>query len=163
MTKRKTKKTEAQLVQSDNDDWVYSFTEHRPIPITYPTIVKLIAKFKEFVKKDSVLRISQFLNQEDITDHDWYRWISKYPELKEAQDYALRIIGERREMGAITGKYRESAIMPYMSMWDKKFKEHAEWKASLTNKKDDETTAIKFVLMKDMPETDIVPKKKASE
>jgi hypothetical protein len=163
MAVRKKKIPEVELITSNMDDIVYSHVEHRVIPINFVTILKLIDKLNTFVKQDHVLRMSQFLNKEEIIDQDWYRWVDKYPELKTAHEGALRIIAERREVGAITGKYKESAVMPYMSMYDKSFKEHAEWRASLAKKNEEETSAIKFVLMKDMPETDMVPKKKVIE
>lgn len=163
MAIRKKKNSEAELIDSVKDDTVYSYTEHRVIPMNFVTILKLIEKLNTFVKQDHVLRMSQFLSKENIGDKDWYRWVAKYPELKESHEGALRTIAERREIGAITGKYKESAVMPFMPMYDKSFKEHAEWRASLAKKNEEETSAIKFVLMKDMPETDMVPKKKVIE
>jgi adenine deaminase len=119
----------------------------------YP-VDELAAELYEFVKKDDVYRISQFLNYKGITSEDYYTWVEKHLCMRNAHKHAMSTIADRREIGAITGKLKENAVMPYMAMYDKDFKKFMEWKASLT-KRDEEKSETKIVVIERYPDTGI--------
>lgn len=127
----------------------YCYFERKMKP--YP-VDELAVQLREFVMKDDVYRITQFLNYKGITSEDYYTWVEKHQCMRNAHNHALSIIADRREVGAITGKLKESAIMPYMGMYDKDFKKFMEWKATLT-KKDDEKNETKIVVIERYPDT----------
>ncbi len=86
------------------------------------------------------------------------RWCKRCPELMEAHDYAMMIIGDRREKGAITRKYDSGMIRTTMPMYKAKWKELEEWRAHLSEKIAS-AGGMRVVELEKFADSDLVPKK----
>lgn len=115
-------------------------------------------------KKDSY-RISDFLDEEGIESKEFERLKKKYPFLKEANEYAVRRLASRREIGAMTGKFKEATIFRSLSRYCPIDKEEWQERVSFTArcaaeaKKITEDKEEKIIVIERMPSTDTVPKR----
>lgn len=158
MAKKKSIKTIKEDIPT-KEEIGYCFFERKMKP--YP-VEEIARELLVFVERDDVYRINQFLKYKGLRQGDYYLWVEKYSFMKEAHEHALSTIADRREIGAITGKLKENAVMPYMGMYDRDFKKFMEWKASLT-KKDDEKSETKIVVIERYPDTGLPAVKKVDD
>ena len=150
------KKTSVINYKEKND---FCWFEQSLKPMSIPMLNKIANELVEWAKNDDkALSISAFHARMDIAPGTWDRWIKNSPVLEEAQEIARLHIGLRRESGAILGKYNAATIMPYMSMFKKEYKDHAEWRASLNKDQTNQLQNIKVVIER-FPETNVVPPK----
>ena len=128
----------------------------------YPTEKEISEFALEMVKwveeHEKCWKLSYFLRHKKISRSTFYRWVKEYPIVNDAREMANYIIAERRERAGIEGKSTPVAIFPYMAMFDPDYKEHAEWKASLTKEKESDTKQVVVIerFVADTHESDIV-------
>jgi len=70
------------------------------------------------VDNDDALKLSQFILDKRIYPKTFYSWTKRYQVLEMAKEVALEAIGNRREIGAITGKYNVNIVMSQMAKYD---------------------------------------------
>lgn len=128
-------------------------------PVSEAFIERLSREMIDWSKKDDSLRITQFFNVRGIPNAMIYRWMTKFPMLKQAHEFAMSVIADRRDVGAITRKYDGNYIDRAQAMYDPEYKKFLEWKASLVDKnKDSQGTLI--VQMMPAPSSSVVPERK---
>ena len=84
----------------------------------------------ESEKSIKQIRINQFLKTKKIPRRTFYDWCKKYEDLKDANEYALLALADKRESGAAVREYAENVLI-MMPKYDPEWKEIIAWKASL--------------------------------
>ena len=149
--------------ESPIDPSVYSVQDlitgqSNPYPLSY--IETLFQDLVEWaVKDDNARKISQFITMKRIDSTTFYDWCNKFPWAKRAQNEAMRIMGDRRELGWIDKKYDAAAIAKSMHYYDKEWiginKYHADLKKSEESNKNQSIV----INMAPAPVSDMVPER----
>lgn len=100
-------------------------------PVSELFIERLALEVMEWSKLEESIIFRDFIDNKNIPEDAYYRWVRTYPNLKAAHTLAKGRIGSRREKGAITRKFDGSTIIGSMSMYDQEWKDLAVWKSSL--------------------------------
>lgn len=95
-----------------------------------------------------LIRISQFVREKKIPARTFERWRAKYPILKEAYEYALTALADKRESGAATREY-DSSVLKQMWFYDADWKTAEEWRSKLKADSNPRNEA-KVVVMSDL-------------
>lgn len=115
----------------------------------------LAKELTEYVEgNDEVIKINQFLAFKGISERTWHRWYTKYDFLEEAKEHAKTILGNRREAGLISRKFEPTSTAKMMVIYDK------DWiEANRINKKEEESSGTKVVVLERYPEVASVPRR----
>jgi hypothetical protein len=133
-------------------DYLDTFT-FKMKPISEDSLDKLAEELVRWaVNDDDALKLSQFYIKHGFYDSDFYNWCARNKNLEIAHKTAMIAIGNRREIGAIKRKYDSGTINTSMSIYDKQWKELAEWKANLNKEK--EQVEQKIIVIERFPESD---------
>ncbi len=132
-------------------------------PITKETLDHLAEKLLKWARdNDEALKLSQFYHREGVDGTDFYAWCEKNENLKRAHKNALEMIGNRREILGLKKKFDSGLVSTTMPLYDKSWREVHEWKAKL-KAENDTNNGVQIVVMKDVPNSDLVPVKKIKE
>lgn len=137
------------------------FLREQPMPEVI--IKRLVAEMIEFSDRPTTLRASQFWNDKKINSGYYWQWKEKFPELKQAYEYMLARIAERRDLGAMTREFDGNYIKDSQPMYDPEYKALLEWKAHLAKKEEGAGQGNITVVLEQFPESRLVPKKKVDE
>ncbi len=94
---------------------IHTFKKH---PITTNFILQEAKALKTWADQDDSLRISDFYDRQGYSPEMYHYWIDKFPEMSHANQYALRRIGSRREIGAMQRRFAESTIHKVQGHYD---------------------------------------------
>ncbi len=94
---------------------------------------------------DKALKVTQFRFKRHISRDVWDLWTARCPELRDANEFALEVIGDRREMGGLEKRFDSSIVSYTMPHYDPVWKELVAWKAALQDKERDQQ-AQNFVI-----------------
>ena len=116
--------------------------------------------------KDALVLLD-FFTARKVNPKTVWRWEQKHPMIREAKTMALKIIGSRREKGAIKNKYNTAMIMSqqakYDSSWWKLEERRGDLRAKTQQKIDPD---VKYAIMvedfskEDKKKTDNMPEEK---
>jgi hypothetical protein len=105
------------------------------VPVSDDYLRKLAFELVSWVlKDDKALKITQFRTSRHICRKTWDTWVKRSPELQDANDFALEVIGDRREIGGLEKRFDSSIVAYTMPHYDPVWKELVAWKASLQDK-----------------------------
>jgi len=140
------------------DDYTDLFT-FKKVPISEAYIDRLATELLDWaLNNDDALKMSQFYLGKGISYHSFSRWLKRSKNLEEAHNSALKLLGNRREIGAIKKKYDTSMIATMMPKYDEDWKEVIEWRSKL--KEQEASNETKIVVIEKAPNSNIVPEKK---
>jgi hypothetical protein len=105
-------------------------------------------------------KIKQFRSLHKISDGTWRLWLERSERLREANEFALMALGNRREVGAIENDLNERIISFTLPKYDEDYKELVTWRSNLT-KQENAAGAIQtqFVLVDKIPDSPLVKPK----
>jgi hypothetical protein len=142
----------------DEYEETWSLTR-KPVNINF--LKKLACDWVLWAKDDpEALKTMMFFYNKGIAESTAYQWMKEHDFLEQSHKVVKKFIGARREIGAIKRIYDSPMIRTTMHHYDDIFKEDEEWRSKLRSALENETNGTKFIIMKDMPETDKVPPKK---
>ena len=95
----------------------YTLRKELMSPRIAEELAKEVVKWASEDKKG--FKISQFYLSRGIAASTFYFLINKHPVLKNAVECAKELIGNRREIGALTNKLNPNMVMSQMSKYDK--------------------------------------------
>ena len=150
--KTQTKKPIEQTVKSKYDIYLEIGT-WRKVPVTDSWINNLAAQLVQWADDPKSLKFNQFLKMKKIDHTDFNRWMKRIPNLKKAYEYAIKALGDNREIGAIHKDYDKGMILPIMHRYDSDWKKAEEWRAEIS-KKDNEDDSEKVVIIERYKEED---------
>lgn len=119
-------------------------------PVTKRFIEQESSKIMEWAQLDTSLRMVDYTDSRGYTPEVYYDWVSKYPEIKIAHEFALRRIGSRREQGAMTRQFSEGTIHRTLGYYDQIFASETYKLAKL--KEDTASNETKLVVIERFPE-----------
>ena len=105
---------------------------------------------------DEALKITQFMFVRGINDRVWRQWCEKSPRLKEATELAKRIIGNRREVGALKNKLNTSVVAFTMPFYDDEWKDETIRRAALKEGSSGDGKDSITVVLNPIPNSEIV-------
>lgn len=108
-------------------------------PVTMHFIDVVTDKLLQWVALDTSLKMQQFYSLLGMCDTDFIRIKGRSENLEKAYRFALKELGARREIGAITRKYDANFVLKNLYKYDDDWKNVMEFHASLS-KKNDETS-----------------------
>ena len=113
----------------------------------------------EYVEKDpEVFKIKQFLALKRIPSSTYYEWLDQNEFLMTCHEFALMILGNRREGWAIQDNLNGPMLERSMPHYDDEWKKLHEWRAALTKGPEGQTGNITVVLDA-VPSSPLVPEK----
>jgi uncharacterized protein YcaQ len=129
-------------------------------PVNDAFLDRVAADMIEYFKKDATaLCMDDFYDFKGFHDRDVQRWKQRSENLRDAADYCKRLLANRREKGALNKKLSESMVLYSMGIYSNQWKEHAEWKASLAQKNQQQQGTV-HIHMDAIPNSDLVPERK---
>ena len=137
---------------------LYSFMM-KPVSETF--VDKLAEDLIAWARDDKdALILSQFFYIKGIGYDMVQKWSHKHEKLAMAFSEAKRLIGNRREVGAVKKHFEPGMVKTSMRMYHKEWEDIEKARAELKQQQDELTSKrnIQWVLEK-YPETSIVPKK----
>ena len=136
------------------------FFKQKPIP--YAFLERLAEQLIAWSQKDTSLRIESFYMDGGICERDYYRFLERCEELREAHEVAIRRIAVRRDQGALTKKFDASWAARTQAAFDSEYRKARQFEASL--QKDNEDKVQRVVVLEKMPNVEEVkPIKKDEE
>lgn len=63
-------------------------------------------------------KLNQFFRLNGLASEQFYDWTLKYPDLKAAHQYAMRCLGDRREINAMERKIDSSMVLKTLYIYD---------------------------------------------
>ncbi len=95
----------------------------REKPVSVAFIEFLGKELMEWSDRDDAYKIGQFLRPKGISREVFLCWVEKYDSLKEAYNFTLSAIGDRREIGALKKELSEKTVhftqSHYSATWRK--------------------------------------------
>ena len=176
MAKKKTSQTDPSTKKSQNavllnkseekvkllEEW-YNFTTSTKCILTTTTAERLARELVAWARGDeNALKVSQFLEMNGINRRTWNRWCEKYEILRDAYEYALMCIGNRREIGVMTRKFDSSSTSLLMPFYDEDWREALSLRAKY-NSPEGLSSGQKFVVIERYPDSPMVPERKIDE
>ena len=119
---------DAYMLFPDKDDWRKRF----------------IATLITWAYRDDSLEIVDFALEMKMYRSMLYRWIEKYPDIREAYEQAKLIISSRRRKGALTKKFDRDVVFRDMHVYDPEWLAINKYHSDM--KKDEEKQAHTFII-----------------
>lgn len=107
---------------------------------------------------EEALKIAQFLAERGINRKTWSRWCEKFQILADANDYALMIIGNRREVGLLTRKFDSQSTTLTMLMYDPEWRQCLQERAKIMHQ-EGLASGQRIVVIEKFPDSPLVPVK----
>lgn len=123
----------------------------REKPIPYSFLERLAEDLLAWSQKDTSLRIESFYMDNGIRQLDYYRFLDRCPELRDAHDIAIQRIAVRRDTGALTKKFDASWTARTQAAFDETYRKARKFEAEL--QKDVQDNGPKVVIIERMPNT----------
>lgn len=107
---------------------------------------------------EDALKIAQFLAERGINRKTWSRWCDKFQILADANDFALMIIGNRREVGLLTRKFDSQSTTVSMLHYDPDWVNMFSTRAKLMHQ-EGLASGQRIVVIEKFPDSTMVPVK----
>ncbi len=163
-TKSLKKNETTEIINHSYKKWTDLFPNTYSIHMSEVEAAALAKDIIDSVQRDDeLLKIDHYLNRRQLLRSSFYEWKEKFPVIAKALEYFNQIVAERREKGALTGKYPVNAIMPYLHIFDADYRQAIEFRASLAKQEDKQTGNIINVYAESIESSPLVPVKKSDE
>lgn len=141
------------------DEYMDMFS-FRKCPVSEAFLDHLATELVDWAKNDDkAIKVTQFLGLKGIHSKTFDRWRDRHPKMQDAYEYALMVIGDRRESGAIYKKFDASIVSFTMPHYDKDWVKQHEWRAKL-KETEQQSNETRIVVLEKYPDSPMVPKKK---
>lgn len=132
-------------------------------PMNEVGIERLANEITEWARDDDqALKLSQFYLKKGIGGVTWRSWCKRFPQLQEAHDVAKELIGDRREIGALTYKYHYGVVAYTMPFYDKQWEDETVRRSALKESQSDAKSSV-IVTMNPIPSSPLVPERKSDD
>ena len=98
----------------------------------------------EWASKEDSLEITDFALEMKMRRATIYDWASRYPDLKDALDFARLMIGSRRRKGALTRKFDKDVVFKDMNKYDPEWLEINKYHSDI--KKEEDKQSHTFII-----------------
>lgn len=115
-------------------------------------------KLVEWAQKDDSITLLSFSGEMGIAQTSLYDWEKRNKKMRNSISAAKSIVGARREKMALHNKFNAGIVNRTMGVYDDRVRAY-DTEMKTIGAGDDKAQTIN-VVMKPMPETDVVPKKK---
>ncbi len=134
-------------------------------PISYDYKLKFALEWVNVaIADDDMLTLEEFYILKGIDPRTVERWLKTCPELQQAHDFVMCVIGVRREKGALKNKYDSGMVRTSMAMFSVRWKDLEEWRNAMKEKiAGSSAGSIRVVELDRYPDSPLVPIKKNIE
>jgi hypothetical protein len=87
--------------------------------------------------------------------------VDKYEVLREARDYALCALGDRREVGGLKRKYDPGIIARTQAYYSDAWRFLEEWRSDMRKADENQSEQKITVILEAFPSSDLVPNKRS--
>lgn len=115
------------------------------------------------LEDEDALKITQYYNLKRLHHSTVEAWMGRCPKLREAHDMVLQVIGARREVGAMKGKYDSAIVRSTQAMYETSWKKIEEWRANLKAQSLAAAGGIQIVEIERFPDSNLVPERKKND
>lgn len=137
------KKAPSKAANYDSNDYFFSW---RDMPISEARINKIAEELIEWPNLNPDAKsITKFYMDKKISPGTWYKWVDKHPALREAENIALHIIGERLWGKAVEKQYDWKAVHWRLHRHGKEFREDYEYHKKISG--EEEPTGTKYIVI----------------
>lgn len=105
---------------------------------------RFILTLMEWASKEDSLEITDFALEMKMHRSMLYRWVDKWPDIKQAFEMAKLMIASRRKKGALTRKFDKDVVFKDLHKYDPEWLEINKYHSDM--KKDEEKQAHTFII-----------------
>lgn len=105
---------------------------------------RFILTLMEWASKEDSLDITDFALEMKMHRSMLYRWVEKWPDIKQAFDMAKLMLASRRKKGALTRKFDKDVVFKDLHKYDPEWLEINKYHSDM--KKDEEKQAHTFII-----------------
>jgi len=136
------------------------------VPVTQSFLTRLAKDLVEWAfNDDNALKLTQFTRKVGMHSATFYRWANEHEVLGNALKAAKEAIGDRRETGALTGKYNYKMVIHQQHHYDKSWWDSEVKRAALRAQAEEKRNPdIRYVIaVEDFSKKDESPTKNLPE
>jgi len=156
---KSTRDKEVGLKLLQRDEYAHFFVNAKLRPVPDAFLEQLAIDLISWVEDNpQVVQLIGFLKAKGIYPNTLRDWKERNESLKNAYNWTMFTLGQRREHKALTKDFDSSFVRYTMPLFDEDYKNLEEWRAKLREANEDSGT--KIVVLEKFPETKEVPKRK---
>jgi hypothetical protein len=164
------KPTKKENSPTPNAKWVEDYVDcfsFKQKPISQEGLERFASDITKWAYENSeALSATEFPISKGIGQSTYYKWVVKYPIIKQAHETVMHIIGLRREHGAIKRIYSEKMILHNLHQYSDQAREASEFHASLKSDVEAKASVQYIAVPVGIPNfgsSAMVPEKKAKD
>lgn len=100
-------------------------------PVSNDWLDILAEQLVEWATTENPLILTMFYDERGIHSDVLARWMKKSKKLKQAHEFSKRVIGGRRELGALNKTLDSAIVARTMAMYNKDWQKLEEWRSEL--------------------------------
>ncbi len=131
-------------------------------PVSYDYKLKFALEWVNVAMADEdMLTLEEFYILKGIDPRTVERWLKTCPELQQAHDFVMCILGVRREKGGLNHKYDSAIVRTSMAIYSVRWKDIEEWRNAMKEKiAGSGSGTIRVVELERFADSPLVPHKK---
>jgi len=152
-------------IKTYKEEYIDGMFSLRVTPVDYEYLEQFAVEWLDWALNDEdALKITQFYNLKRLHNTTVEGWMLRCPKLQHAHDLVLQVIGARREIGGLKGKYDSAIVRTTQLMYESSWKVLEEWRANLKAKTEGGLlSGIRVVEIERFADSPLVPHKKELE
>ncbi len=160
-TKKRTHIIESDNISKDTRNAFLQFNSWRIVPLTEAGAERLAEDlFNWCLTNEEALCFDEYLVHKRLSSCTYYKWVDKFPKLKEVHVWTMKVLGARREKGGLLNKLNPLLVKFTMPYYSPEIKELVQFYADIKKPEDDILAASKIIVnMHKVPESNLVPVK----
>jgi len=159
--RKKVPKSDKVAIKPFREEYYTDLFSFAITPVSQSYLLKFALEWVSWASdNEDALTMTQYLNLKRLHQKTIDRWALRCPELTQAHEMVLQIIGDRRERGAITRKFDAAVVLKSMAMYNAKWREIEEWRATMSAKVAAAGGGIQVVELERYADSPLVPHKK---
>lgn len=144
--------------------WFFQFLKSTACTLGEESVKKLANRIMiEAQQNPKVYKMNDICEVLEILPSQLEELREKYPPIEAAYSFAMMSIGNKRERGGLMMELNPGLIASSMAIYDKKWKELAEWKADLAKRLEAEKYTTFKIELAPIPSSELVPIKENND
>lgn len=139
-------------------EYLKEFDRYNLSPLGDHEIEWIADKLVEWARNEESVTMLGFCAENSISQSSLYDWEKRNLKMREAMSTAKSIVGARREKMALHNKFNAGIVNRTMGVYDDRVRAY-DTEMKTIGAGDDKAQTVK-VIMENMPETNVVPKKR---
>ncbi len=149
-------------IKTHKEEYIDGMFSLRVRPVDFNYLEEFAVEWLDWALNDEeALKITQFYNIKRLHHSTVEAWMLRCPKLQHAHDLVLQVIGARREIGGLKGKFDSAIVRTTQLMYESSWKVLEEWRANLKAKTEGGLlSGIRVVEIEKFADSPLVPPRK---